>query len=219
MIKTNTDWDKLLESMEDKMQSIFSYLDTCEETFYPPKEEIFNALKYTSYENTRVVILGQDPYINEGQAHGLAFSVNEGIKIPPSLMNIYKELNTELGCYIPNNGCLIPWAKQGVLLLNTILTVEKGKSKSHAKLGWEVLTDYIIDLLNKKDKSIVFMLWGNPSKKKASLIDPDKHLVLQAAHPSPLAGGAFFGCDHFKKCNEFLYETYPDVIDWQIPNI
>lgn len=224
--KIGNDWDGLLNGIfqDSRIQRLLTMVELSgtpqfPREIYPAKEDIFNALKYTSYADTRVVILGQDPYINPGQAHGLAFSVKPGAPIPPSLMNIFKELHDELGCYIPNNGCLIPWAIQGVLLLNTILTVERGKSRSHAGMGWEVLTDYIIQLLNQKDESIIFMLWGNYARKKAELIDPAKHLILQAAHPSPLAGGAFFGCGHFITAADYLYEIYPTAIDWQIPNI
>lgn len=188
-------------------------------TIYPPKNQIYEALKHTPFEKVKVVIIGQDPYINEGQAHGMAFSVNPGVKVPPSLQNIYRELKGDIGCFIPNNGYLVPWADQGVLLLNTILTVEKGKSCSHKGRCWEIFTDEIIFQLNKHRTNIVFMLWGRNAQMKERLIDHDKHLVLKAAHPSPLAGGAFFGCRHFSKCNEFLYEVYPETIDWQIPNI
>jgi len=218
------DWDQVLESaFKDKqIQDLLRWVDNERDKgieVYPPKEDMFNALKLTSYENTKVVILGQDPYINPGQAHGLSFSVKPGVPIPPSLMNIFKELHNELGCYIPNNGCLIPWAEQGVLLLNSVLSVERGKSRSHDNIGWERLTDYIIYSLGQKDQSLIFMLWGNYARRKASLIQPNTHLILEAAHPSPLAGGAFFGCNHFIKANEYLYETQPHTIDWQIPNI
>lgn len=220
------DWDNLLYGIlrDNQIQRILRLVELSNTPqhpveIYPPKEDIFNALKYTSYADTRVVILGQDPYINPGQAHGFSFSVKPGMDIPPSLMNIFRELQNDVGCFIPNNGCLIPWAQQGVLLLNSILTVDRGKSRSHAGLGWEILTDYIISLLSQKEESIVFMLWGAHARKKAEFIDPSKHLILEAAHPSPLAGGAFFGCSHFSKANQFLYEIYPTTIDWQIPNI
>lgn len=185
------DWDQVLESaFKDKqIQDLLRWVDNERDKgieVYPPKEDMFNALKLTSYENTKVVILGQDPYINPGQAHGLSFSVKPGVPIPPSLMNIFKELHNELGCYIPNNGCLIPWAEQGVLLLNSVLSVERGKSRSHDNIGWERLTDYIIYSLGQKDQSLIFMLWGNYARRKASLIQPNTHLILEAAHPSPL---------------------------------
>lgn len=220
------DWDELLAPMinSTKIQRVLSLAHMGgtpqhPRQVFPPVGNIFNAFRHTSYADTKVVILGQDPYINPGQAHGFAFSVPLGVATPPSLMNIFKELHDDIGCYIPNNGCLIPWADQGVLLLNTILTVDEGRSRSHAGMGWEDLTDYVIRLLNKKEQSIVFMLWGNYARKKAELIDQDNHLVLQAPHPSPLAGGTFFGCKHFSKANNFLYEIYPTTIDWQIPNV
>lgn len=224
--KINNDWDDLLLPIfrDRRIQRLLTLVELSNtpqypREIYPPKEDIFNALKYTSYADTKVVILGQDPYINPGQAHGLSFSVRPGVEIPPSLMNIFKEIHDDMGCFIPNNGCLIPWAKQGVLLLNSVLTVDRGRSRSHAGMGWEYLTDYIIWLLNQKTESIVFILWGNYARKKSEFINPDTHLILTAAHPSPLAGGAFFGCCHFSKCNQFLYEIYPQTIDWQIPNI
>lgn len=221
--KIENDWDDMLESTfnEYVSQQLFAKIDMeyQDRVCYPPKEDIFNALKLTSYANTRVVILGQDPYINENQAHGLAFSVKPGARVPASLTNIFVELQNDMGCFIPNNGYLVPWANQGVLLLNCVLTVRAKMSGSHANIGWEFITDRIISALNEKDKMICFMLWGSYAKKKAELIDPEKHLVLAAAHPSPLAGGAFFGCKHFSKCNEMLYEQYPDTIDWQIPNL
>ena len=224
--KINNDWDDLLLPIfrDRRIQRLLTLVELSNtpqypREIYPPKEDIFNALKYTSYADTKVVILGQDPYINPGQAHGLSFSVRPGVEIPPSLMNIFKEIHDDMGCFIPNNGCLIPWAKQGVLLLNSVLTVDRGRSRSHAGMGWEYLTDYIIWLLNQKTESIVFILWGNYARKKSEFINPDTHLILTAAHPSPLAVGAFIGCCHFSKCNQFLYEIYPQTIDWQIPNI
>lgn len=217
------DWDNLLKEEFQK-----NYFITMEEyirqeykrmEIFPAEDDIFNAIRLCSYADTKVVIVGQDPYINPGQAHGLSFSVLPGARIPPSLMNIFCELRDELGCYIPNNGCLIPWAKQGVLLLNSVLTVRRGCSNSHKDIGWEIFTDAIMRLLNQKDKSIVFLLWGARAKSKAYMIDPSSHLILTAPHPSPLAGGGFFGCNHFVKANQFLYEIYPETIDWQIPNI
>ena len=217
------DWDDLLKeefqknyfiTMEEYIRQEYKRMD-----IFPAEDDIFNALRLCSYADTKVVIVGQDPYINPGQAHGLSFSVLPGARIPPSLMNIFCELRDELGCYIPNNGCLIPWAKQGVLLLNSVLTVRRGYSNSHKDIGWEIFTDTIMKLLNQKDKSIVFLLWGAKAKSKAYMIDPSSHLILTAPHPSPLAGGGFFGCNHFIKTNKFLYEIYPNTIDWQIPNI
>lgn len=217
------DWDDLLRdefqktyfiTMEEYIRQEYKRMD-----IFPAEDDIFNALRLCSYTDTKVVIVGQDPYINPGQAHGLSFSVLPGARIPPSLMNIFCELRDELGCYIPNNGCLITWAKQGVLLLNSVLTVRRGYSNSHKDIGWEIFTDTIMKLLNQKDKSIVFLLWGAKAKSKAYMIDPSSHLILTAPHPSPLAGGGFFGCNHFIKANQFLYEIYPNTIDWQIPNI
>lgn len=217
------DWDELLqdEYKKEYFKNLLSEVDKeyREYEIYPPRENIFDALKYTSYADTKVVIVGQDPYINPGQAHGLSFSVNPGANIPPSLINIFKELKDDVGCYIPNNGCLIPWAKQGVLLLNSILTVRRGISKSHKNIGWEKFTDAIMEILNKKDSSLIFMLWGNDAKRKGSIIDENSHMVLKSVHPSPLAGNAFLGCRHFSKANEYLYETTMTAIDWQIPDI
>ncbi len=217
------DWDEILKNEYETtyFRSLMEYLDEeyRRDEIFPPKNDIFNALKFTSFKDTRVIIIGQDPYINPGEAHGLSFSVNPGVRIPPSLYNIFKELQTDMNCYIPDNGCLIPWAKQGVLLLNSILTVRRGKSNSHKNIGWDIFTNKIIELLNKKDRSLIFMLWGNYAKQKGSIIDPNSHMILRAVHPSPLAGGAFFGCKHFSKANEYLYETDKTTIDWQIPNL
>jgi len=222
----NNSWDNVIPEVFKTDKELVQLIDNVDREYeeyecYPPKEDIFNAFKYTSYADTKVVILGQDPYINPGQAHGLAFSVKpESLPIPPSLMNIFVELKNELGCQIPNNGYLVPWAKQGVLLLNTVMTVRAGQSKSHKNLGWQHFTDFIIRLLaNDWSKHLVFMLWGVDARSKAELIPEGSHLVLQAAHPSPLAGGKFFGCDHFVKCNNYLYEVSNSTIDWQIPNI
>lgn len=189
-------------------------------TVYPARSNVFEALKLTPYDNVKVVILGQDPYHGEGEAHGLSFSVCPGIKIPPSLQNIYKELNSELGCYIPNNGYLTKWAKQGVLLLNSVLTVVKDTPASHKGIGWETFTDRIIEEIDKKDSPVVFMLWGNFARSKKDLLKNPKHLVLESAHPSPFsARNGFFGNNHFKKANEYLKENGLDPIDWQIENI
>ena len=189
-------------------------------TVYPARLNVFEALKLTPYDNVKVVILGQDPYHGEGEAHGLSFSVCPGIKIPPSLQNIYKELNSELGCYIPNNGYLTKWAKQGVLLLNSVLTVVKDTPASHKGIGWETFTDRIIEEIDKKDSPVVFMLWGNFARSKKALLKNPKHLVLESAHPSPFsARNGFFGNNHFKKANEYLKENGLDPIDWQIENI
>lgn len=185
---------------------------------YPKKTEVFNAFKLTSFENVKVVILGQDPYHGPNQAHGLSFSVNYGIKIPPSLANIYKELKSDIDFAIPSHGNLTSWANQGVLLLNATLTVRAGEPGSHQKKGWETFTDSVIKLISDKKENCVFLLWGNFAKSKINLIDLDKHLVLKAAHPSPLAGGAFFGCKHFSKTNEYLKSKNISQINWAIPN-
>lgn len=183
---------------------------------YPEDKKIFNALNQTKYEDVRVVILGQDPYINEGQAHGMCFSVESGA-LPPSLKNIYKELHDELGCYIPKSGNLTKWAKQGVLLLNSVLTVEKGKSFSHKDKGWEIFTHEIIKKIAEKKTPVVFLLWGAGARNIVKDIDLSHHYVLTCAHPSPLSAyNGFFGCGHFKKCNELLLESGQKPIDWQI---
>ncbi len=187
---------------------------------YPNMYDLFNALHYTSYENTKVVILGQDPYHGPKQAHGLSFSVNPGVKTPPSLINIYKELNTDLGCYIPNNGYLKKWADQGVLLLNTVLSVRAGEANSHKNKGWEQFTNKVIEVLNKKESPIVFILWGNNAISKTALITNPKHLIIKSVHPSPLsANRGFFGSRPFSKTNDFLIKTNQTPIDWQIENI
>ncbi len=189
-------------------------------TIFPPKDKVFSAFEVCDYSDVKVVILGQDPYHELHQAHGMCFSVNPGIKIPPSLVNIYKELHDDIGCYIPNNGYLMPWAKQGVFLLNTVMTVEEGKANSHAGKGWEIFTDHTIQKLNEKDSPIVFLLWGRNARNKASMIDTKKHLVLECAHPSPLSAyHGFFGCKHFSKTNTFLIEHGKEPIHWQIENI
>ena len=190
-------------------------------TVYPPKDSIFSALKACELENIKVVILGQDPYHNENQAHGMCFSVPTSQKeIPPSLINIYKELNSDLGCYIPNNGYLKKWADQGVLLLNTVLTVRAHTANSHAGRGWEIFTDKVIETLNKSDQPLVFLLWGKPAQSKIKLLNNPKHLILTAPHPSPLSSyRGFFGCKHFSKANNYLEKHNLTPIDWQIENI
>ena len=187
---------------------------------FPPAKDIFNAFHYTPLGEVKVVILGQDPYHGEGQAHGLSFSVREDIQAPPSLQNIYKELEDELGCYIPDNGCLVKWARQGVLLLNTVLTVRAHEALSHKGIGWEQFTDAVIRILDGQDRPLVYMLWGRPARMKASMLHNPKQLVLEAAHPSPLSARyGFFGCGHFRRANEFLMENGLEPIDWQIENI
>lgn len=190
-------------------------------TIYPKGSLIFNAFNLTPLPSVKVVILGQDPYHNPGEAMGLSFSVPKGIKTPPSLRNIYKELldnDVEFNA-IPNHGDLTSWSTQGVLLLNAMLTVEKNKPGSHKNFGWQNFTDDVLKTISNKRDGIVFMLWGNFAKSKAHLIDNTKHLVLEAAHPSPLAGGAFFGCQHFKRANEYLMEKGKKPINWTIENI
>lgn len=183
-------------------------------------ENIFSALKLTTYRDTKVLILGQDPYHGPNQAHGLAFSVNPGIKTPPSLLNMYKELKDELGLYIPNNGYLVPWAEQGVLLLNTALTVRAGEANSHSGMGWEIFTDNIIKHLNDRKEPVIFVLWGNNARKKKAFITNKQHFVLEGPHPSPLsASRGFFGCGHFKKINDILRNIGKQEINWQIENI
>lgn len=187
---------------------------------FPESRDLFSAFSLTPLSRVKVVILGQDPYHNDGQAHGLCFSVKPGVDIPPSLQNIYKELHEELGCYIPNNGCLVPWARQGVLLLNTVLTVRAHQAFSHRGIGWEQFTDAAIKAVDELDRPVVFMLWGRPAGEKAAMLHNSGHLILKAAHPSPLsAQRGFFGCGHFRACNDYLTEHGEEPIDWQIPNI
>lgn len=189
-------------------------------TVYPDKYDIFNALHFTPYTKVRVVILGQDPYHGPGQAHGLSFSVKQGIPIPPSLKNIFSELHNDLGCYIPNNGDLTKWAQQGVLLLNTVLTVRQGAANSHHGLGWETFTDRVIQVLNQREKPVVFILWGAHAQAKQQSIDSDRHFIIKSPHPSPLsANRGFFGSRPFSQTNAFLRQIGSSQIDWQIPNI
>ena len=191
-----------------------------EKVIYPPSGEIFSALMHTPIDKIKVVLLGQDPYHEPGQAHGMSFSVKPGVKTPPSLQNMYKELKDELGLYIPNNGYLMKWADQGVLLLNTVLTVRQAAANSHKGKGWEQFTDAVISAVNTQDRPIVYFLWGSNARSKKSLITNPKHLVLEAPHPSPLSAyNGFFGCGHFKKANEFLESNGIQPIDWQIENI
>lgn len=189
-------------------------------TVYPPKQQVFAAFENCDLPDVKAVILGQDPYHQRGQAHGMCFSVNPGVQAPPSLQNIFKELNSDLGCYIPDNGYLMPWAQQGVFLLNTVMTVEDSKPRSHAGKGWETFTDHAIMKINEKREPVVFLLWGRDARNKAAMIDRSRHLVLEAPHPSPLsAHNGFFGCRHFSKANDFLVRTGRGPIDWQIRNI
>ena len=223
-INITTDWLEILKDEFEKdyylklRQFLINEYKT--QTIYPPMNEIFSALNYTSYENTKVLILGQDPYHGEGQAHGLSFSVKPGIKTPPSLRNMYKELNSDLGCTIPNHGYLENWAKQGVLMINTALTVRAGLPNSHKGKGWEILTDAIIKKLNERKKPVVFILWGNNAISKEKLITNPHHLIIKSVHPSPLsASRGFFGSKPFSKTNDFLKKTNQEPINWQIENI
>ena len=188
---------------------------------YPPAEDIFNAFHFTPLSKVKVMILGQDPYHNENQAHGLSFSVLPTQKdIPPSLVNIYQELHDDLGCYIPNNGYLKKWADQGVLLLNTVLTVRAHQANSHQGKGWEQFTDAVIEAVNAQDRPIVYLLWGRPAQSKIPMLTNSKHLILKAPHPSPLSAyRGFFGCRHFSQANAFLEKNRIEPIDWQIENI
>ena len=218
------DWEKALSKEFKKPYYLKLYNTVRSEysktTVYPPSEEIFTAFNLTDINDVKVLILGQDPYHEPGQAHGLSFSVKPGVAIPPSLLNIYKELEDELSLYIPNNGYLEKWAKQGVLMLNTVLTVRAHNANSHKGIGWEEFTDAAIMALNELDKPIVYMLWGSNARSKAKMLNNKKQLVLEAPHPSPLSSyRGFFGCNHFIKCNEFLKANGLSEIDWQIENI
>lgn len=187
---------------------------------FPPSDDIFNAFALTPLHEVKVVIIGQDPYHNVGQAHGLCFSVRPDVEIPPSLVNIYKELHDDLGCYVPNNGYLVKWAKQGILLLNTVLTVRAHQANSHRGMGWEQFTDAAIRVLNEEDRPIVFILWGSPAQTKKKMLNNPKHLILEAPHPSPLSAyRGFFGSRPFSKTNAFLEENGLTPIDWQIENV
>ena len=215
------DWDKELEVIWNSPNFRKFYNNVLKlydkETIFPPKDYIFNALKLTPYNNVKVVIVGQDPYHGVGEAHGLSFSVRDGIMVPPSLQNIYKELNSDLGINISTTGDLTKWADQGVLLLNSVLTVKKDSPASHKGLGWEPLTDYIIKKLNSKDTPIVFILWGNFARSKKVYITNPKHLVIESAHPSPFsANHGFFGSKPFSRTNQFLEQNKIQPIDWKL---
>ncbi len=219
MKRFGNQWDELLQEEWEKpyykrlRQAVIQEYNT--QTVYPKPEEVMNALKAVDYDRVRVVILGQDPYHGPGQAHGFSFSVQEGVQIPPSLRNIYKEIETDTGRCQPPSGNLIRWAKQGVLLLNTILTVRKSEPMSHQHLGWQIFTDEVLKKLNERETPIVFMLWGSPARRKKELIDTKKNLVLESVHPSPLsAHRGFFGCRHFSKANEFLQSHGMEEIQW-----
>ena len=219
MVSIGNDWDDILKGEFEKEYYLklraFLKEEYSHHKIHPDMYDIFNALKLTPYNDVKVVIIGQDPYHGQGQAHGLCFSVLPGVTPPPSLVNIYKEIQSEYGTEPPKNGDLTRWAKQGVLLLNTVLTVRAGMANSHRGMGWEIFTDKIIQLLNKREKPIVFILWGGNAKRKQSLITNPNHLVLTAAHPSPLSAyNGFFGCGHFRKCNDFLISTNQEPIEW-----
>lgn len=217
------DWKALLEPEFEKDYYLklreFLIGEYRTQTIYPHMNDIFNALHYTAYSDVKVLLLGQDPYHGAGQAHGLSFSVKKGIRIPPSLRNIYKELNADLGCYIPNHGFLESWAKQGVLMLNTALTVREASPNSHKGKGWEILTDRVIKLLNDREEPVVFILWGANAISKERLITNDRHFIVKSVHPSPLsASRGFFGSKPFSKTNEFLKSIDREPINWQIEN-
>ena len=222
VITTKLTWEEVIGTEKTKpyFANIFNYIKTQEaqgKTIYPAHENIFNAFKLTPFANVKVVILGQDPYHGENQAHGLSFSVKDGVTIPPSLQNIYKEIGSDIGISMPKCGDLSCWAKQGVLLLNTVLTVEAHKANSHSKIGWETFTDSVIGAINAHNNNVVFLLWGNHAKRKCMNIDPHKHKVLTSPHPSPLsAHRGFLGCKHFSQANEALTAWNREAIDWNI---
>lgn len=218
-------WKDLLK--EEMTKSYFRNLDeeiiqsvVRHDHISPNIPDVFRAFNLCQYENTRVVIIGQDPYVDSYIADGLAFSCKRPFTIPPSLLNIYKAVKHDLGCYTPNHGCLDYWANQGVLLLNSMLTSYPDKVNNYTKIAWQTFTDTVVSILNNHERSLVFMLWGSYAHRKIPFIDKDRHLILRHNHPSPIiAGNTFVTCDHFSKCNQFLYETTPSVIDWQIPNV
>lgn len=224
MVNLGNDWDELLkeEFEKDYYLNLRKFLIEEYKTrqIFPNMHNMYEALKHTSYKDTKVLILGQDPYHGDNQAHGLAFSVQPQVKTPPSLLNMYKELKDDLGCFIPNNGYLMPWADQGVLLLNTALTVRAHEANSHKNKGWEIFTDRVISILSEREDPVIFVLWGSNARKKVELIDTSKHYILEAPHPSPLsANKGFFGCKHFSKINEILKKLGKEPINWQIENI
>lgn len=224
MVQIGNEWDTLLadEFQSDYYAQICNFLkqEYEQHEVYPPQSDIFNALRYTSYSDVKAVLLGQDPYHGPGQAHGLCFSVKPDVPIPPSLKNMIKELQSDLGLPAPKNGCLLSWAKEGVLMLNTTLTVRRSQPNSHSKIGWTRFTDSIIQKLNDRQKPIVFLLWGSNARSKKALITNPQHFILETVHPSPLsARQGFFGCRHFSQCNEFLMEHGIAPIDWTIRDI
>lgn len=221
MVNIGNDWDSVLEGEFDKeyYKELRKFLVNEYRTreIYPDMFSIFNAFKYTPYDDVKAVILGQDPYHEPGQAHGLCFSVQKGTEKPPSLKNIFKELNEETGLPVPDHGCLESWAKNGVLLLNTVLTVRRGLANSHRGKGWETFTDRVIELLNKREKPMAFILWGSPARAKKALINTDRHHVIEGVHPSPLsASRGYFHRDYFTGTNEFLISKGIEPIDWKV---
>lgn len=221
MVSIGNDWDAILadEFKKPYYLSLRQFLkeEYSSKVIYPSMYDIFNAFRYTPYSDVKVVLLGQDPYHGAGQAHGLCFSVKDGVAPPPSLVNLFKELHNDVGCTVPQSGCLTKWAERGVMLLNSVLTVREGAAGSHRGKGWETFTDSVISRLNDRKVPIVFMLWGNYAKSKIPLITSDRHLVLTAAHPSPLSASyGFFGCRHFSKANDFLVSNGMTPVDWQL---
>ena len=221
MTKIGNDWDIMLQDEFDRpyFKRLENFLteERARYEIYPPQKDVFNALRYSSFQDTKVVILGQDPYHEPGQAHGLCFSVNKGVTIPPSLVNIYKEIENDLGIKMPGHGYLADWAKQGVLLLNTVLTVRRGQANSHKGKGWEIFTDRIVEIVNQRQKPMVFILWGANAKSKTELITNKEHMVITGAHPSPLsAWKGFFGGRYFSKANRYLEITGQEPVDWGI---
>ena len=221
MVNIGNSWDEVLkdEFTSEYYLKLRQFLkeEYSSRTIYPDMHDIFNALKATAYEDVRLVILGQDPYHEPGQAHGMCFSVKPGVAVPPSLVNIYKELHNDLGCNIPNHGYLVDWAKQGVLLLNAVLTVRQHLANSHKNKGWELVTDTIIKKINEKEEPVVYILWGGNARSKKQFITNPKHLIIESAHPSPLSAyNGFFGSRPFSKTNNYLLENNLKPIDWQI---
>jgi uracil-DNA glycosylase len=218
------DWEKVIgdEFNKDYFKKLQAFVDQERQDFpegiFPPEKDVFSAFTLTPYHTVNVLLLGQDPYIGRNQAHGLCFSVLPSVPVPPSLRNIYKELKADLGCKIPNNGLLIEWAKQGILMLNTVLTVREGEAFSHRGKGWEIFTDAVIQKVNEKASPVVFLLWGNAAQKKISLIDTARHIIVKGAHPSPLSAKKFFGSRPFSQVNQALKNLGKPEIDWQIPD-
>jgi uracil-DNA glycosylase len=222
-VQLPADWKTVLadELRKPYFEKLQKFVDTerAAHTVFPPEDDVFNAFQLTPYERVKVLLLGQDPYHDDGQAHGLCFSVRPGVKPPPSLVNVFKELHHDLGCKIPNNGYLVPWAEQGVMLLNAVLTVRAHKPTSHKNHGWETFTDAVIRALNERSRPVVFLLWGGYAHKKIKLIDDERHRIVTAAHPSPLSLKKFLGSKCFSAVNEALEELGETPIDWQLPDV